>query len=286
MSSGLLDSVPRGKSKPVFQKVQGNEITPSSTQGTNTGSLSRTSFGRTSWTPEASASPHAAGSALAAGPALPVWTTWNEMRFNQAALELQRPVENKFKDDTPSSVGNRDFEYKVPRNIRLLDTLSEASGESSESSNLAFITISDRVSYEQPWDDAGDSDAMKREKADRNSQSWPRANGHARYSLIDMKKKHSKKAKDWENLEFGGSGDEEQQPPTPRMILKQLKDSGKSRGSNRSSNRSSRGSRSRHSIRNSQANSKSSSMKKRTARSSSREKVRIFPCQDPFSHVS
>lgn len=198
------------------------------------------------------------------------------MRFNQAAIELQRPVA-KYNDSAPSTVGNQDYEYQVPQKIRLLGTLSEGSGESSADSarSAAFITISDCVSFERPWETIRDSNASKYEKADMFSQSWPRVNGHGRdHSHLRLKladaQKRSRSVRGWAHLQLAGSEDDEQQPPTPRMILKQLNDSKKSRGSNRSSSRS------RGSLANSRANS--NSMKQRVARSSSMEKVRMLTC--------
>ena len=275
---GLWDPA---RSQLTVNKVAWHEIYPSASHGSASSVASAScsaSLGRTTWTPDACSSPHAVGSALAAGPALPVWTTWNEMRFSQAAIELQRPVQKRT-DDTPSSVGNADYEYVVPKNLRLLDTLSEEAGEdsSSGSTHAAFITIDDCVSYERPWSTPTDSSPNNCEKADRHCQSWPRASGPPRMRLADLKKV-SKKARDrleFDRLELGGaSGGKEPQPPTPRMILKQLRDSGKSWGSNRSSSRS-RGS--RHT--DSRANSKSSSMKQRIARSSSKERVRAHSTQ-------
>ena len=283
-AAGFWDAAPRTRSHLAAQKLTWHEITPSPSQGSASSLMScSASLGRTSWTPDACASPHAVGPALAAGPALPVWTTWNEMRFSQAAIELQRPVQRsapRRNDDTPSSVGNDAFEYTVPKNIRLLDPLSEESqGSNSRSSgsHVAFITIDDCVSLEGASDTPTPTSATAkdsslrahrnnggREKADRQSQSWPRAAPPPRMRLADVKKA-SKKAQGSDHWEFGaGSGGEEPQPPTPRMILKQLRDSGRSRGSNRSSHTStSRASTSR-------ANSKSNSMKQRIARSSSR----------------
>lgn len=47
------------------------------------------SHGRTLWAPKAYTPYNAAVAASATGPALPVWTTWNEMCFNQVQIELQ-----------------------------------------------------------------------------------------------------------------------------------------------------------------------------------------------------
>lgn len=281
---GMLDSGHRLNPGGPNSGVQWQSLPPTSPgDSASTISAPSASLGRTSWTPHACASPHSAGPGLSAGPALPVWTTWNEMKFSQAGIQLQRPVhkqssrrntasssprdKNRDKKSSPrdkksshSSPKEQKAGQKAFDSIRRLKNMSGSSRDesSASSSSVAFVTISECVSYERPRDHMPPPDGSSSMPiaADKNSQSWPCANNPTKLSFADVKQKT--KIHRGRRAEHS-SDDDEQQPPTPRMMLKQMQDS------LRSSNRSSCSS--KH---NSRATSKSNSL---TKRPNSREKV-------------